>query len=56
MERANEYLKMMVRQSFDGLNISERIREEFIDKVNHIENRQYFHRKRMSLETLNPQF
>ena len=39
----------MVRQSFDGLHASDSIKEEFIAKINHIENRQYFHRKRTAM-------
>ena len=50
IERANNYLKDMVRQSFDSLHTSERVQEDFIAKINHIENRQYFHRKRKALE------
>jgi hypothetical protein len=40
----------MMRQKYDQLNASDRIKNEFISRVNHIENRQYFYRKRKSLE------
>ena len=49
IEKANDYLKSLVSQSYDGLHTSERFKQEFIAKVNHIENRQYFHRKRKAL-------
>ena len=49
IEKANDYLKSLVSQSYDSLHTSERYKQEFIAKVNHIENRQYFHRKRKAL-------
>ena len=49
IEKANDYLKSLVSQSYDSLHTSERFKQEFIAKVNHIENRQYFHRKRKAL-------
>lgn len=49
IERANDYLKMMVYQAFESLNASDSIKDEFIAKINHIENRQYFHRKRKAI-------
>lgn len=50
IEKANDYLKIMVCQSFDKLDASDSIKEEFISKINHIENRHYFHRKRLALQ------
>lgn len=49
IEKANDYLKMMVCRSFDSLHTSDAIKEEFIAKINHIENRHYFHRKRTAI-------
>ena len=49
IEKANDYLKSLVSKSYDSLSTSERFKQEFIAKVNHIENRQYFHRKRKAL-------
>ena len=49
IEKANDYLKSLVSKSYDSLSTSERFKQEFIAKVSHIENRQYFHRKRKAL-------
>ena len=50
IEKANDYLKLMVQQSFDSLHASDSIKEEFIAKINHIENRSYFHRKQHAMK------
>ena len=45
IEKANNYLKMVVCQQYEKLHTSERFKEELIAKINHIENRNYFQKK-----------
>jgi len=45
IEKANNYLKMLVCQRYEQLHTSERFKEELIAKINHIENRAYFAKK-----------
>lgn len=54
IEKANDFLKQMVSRSFDSLNASDTLKEEFLGKINHIENRHYFHRKRRALQNEDP--
>ena len=49
IEKANNYLKMLVCQGYERLHTSERFKQEFIAKINHIENRVYFQKKRKTL-------
>lgn len=49
IERANNLLKMWVCQGYEGLHTSDRIKEDFISKINHIENRIYFQKKSRSI-------
>jgi len=42
IEKANNYLKMVVCQGYENLNTSDRLKDDFIAKVDHIENRVYF--------------
>lgn len=45
IEKANNYLKMQVCQGYEQLNINDKMKFKFVDKINHIENKPYFHRK-----------
>lgn len=50
IEKANNYLKMVVCQQYEKLHTSERFKEELIAKINHMENRNYFMRKFRNLK------
>lgn len=50
IEKANNYLKMVVCQQYERLHTSERFKEELIAKINHIENRGYFMKKIKNLQ------
>lgn len=39
IEKANDYLKSLVCSSFEKLNTDESLMNEFIGKIDHIENR-----------------
>lgn len=45
IEKANNYLKMLSCQMFEEMHISDRVKDEFINKVTHVENRPYFYKK-----------
>jgi type VI protein secretion system component Hcp len=50
IEKANNYLKMVVCQQYERLHTSERFKDELISKINHIENRGYFMKKIRNLQ------
>lgn len=52
IEKANNYLKMLVCQGYELLHISDKMKEDFIGKLNNSENRQYFHKKLQSIQNL----
>lgn len=50
IEKANNFLKLQVCQGFETLHINDKVKHEFVDKVNNLENKPYFHRKLTALD------
>ena len=45
LEKANNYLKMQVCQAFEFMHINDHMKLAFVDKINLIENKNYFNKK-----------
>ena len=54
IEKANNFLKLQVCQEFESLHISDKIRHDFVDKIQSLENKPYFHRKLAHLDIAQP--
>lgn len=45
IEKANNFLKLQVCQCFEAMHVNDKVKFEFVDKINNMENKPYFHRK-----------
>mgnify|MGYP000856570868 FL=1 len=50
IEKANNFLKLHVCQKFESLHINDKAKQEFVEKIQNLENKPYFHRKLAMLE------
>jgi hypothetical protein len=50
IEKANNFLKLLVCQKFESLHINDKAKQEFIEKIQNLENKPYFHRKLTQLD------
>jgi hypothetical protein len=50
IEKANNFLKLHVCQKFESLHINDKAKQEFVEKIQNLENKPYFHRKLAGLD------
>jgi hypothetical protein len=50
IEKANNFLKLQVCQGFESLHVNDKIKYEFVEKIQNLENKPYFHRKLSALD------